>query len=844
MRYGWISWLILAAFAVGCGGDDKKSEADVTDVAAVDAAADTVDVKEDETVGADGEGEISEEVTTSEYPDPTFVHKFSADPVTGATDKFPMDTPTQYRTTEILPSLDVRVLADVGGLLWVGTGNGLFTLEEDEDLFKEVPIGEGVSPEIIAIGDALDHIGRLAVITDGALIRVNPDSLEMDLIALNDEPRFTDVAVANDYLWLGTEADGLYVANLGEEPIEAIPVDEAEVFAVRDVLLDGGGNVWLATADGVRRLAGSDWTTYDVVGGFLADNDVRALAFDPETNAIFAGTAVGIARITGDTSTILTAGIDKLPYDVITSIAVSGNRLALGHDIGATAVEDALLGDQLFARFDHYISERWLPDNEVRAVAYDAAGRLWVGTAAGLSRIDWVDRSLDDVAQELEELVEKAFWRMDGFVSSDATADDGYNPTTWSVHDKDNDGLWTQMQIGAWCYAYAATGEEVYYERARKATDAMMLQVDIPAVDFEAAGLGRGFVTRSLVRDDEGDVFTSKATQDNWHLVSWTDGHDYYWKDDTSSDEIDGHFYGYPLFHDLCAKTDEEREEVASYAADIARYIIKYDYVLMDLDGEKTSHGHWSPALIGAAAEGIDICLGKAKELEDMGEKFAATTACYESWSGGGWVNATQILGVLLATYHMTGDTLFYDEYEKLVTEHHFGNLVVAHDETMTVTSPSIMNHSDHELAMLAYNTIIRYEPNDDRRQKWIDGLLFTYEHEKVERNPLWTAYVALLAGPEHAELESGLQSLRQMPPDRREMLIDNTHRMDSADWPNDRFDKPQFAEVFAYDEIRTVWWNGNLHIKVDGGSVTAYSGPLAYLLPYWAFRYAGVISD
>jgi hypothetical protein len=400
------------------------------------------------------------------------------------------------------------------------------------------------------------------------------------------------------------------------------------------------------------------------------------------------------------------------------------------------------------------------------------------------------------------------------------------------------------MQIGAWCYAYAATGDESYYQKARKAMDVMMLQVDIPAVDFEAAGLGRGFVTRSLVRDDEGDVFASKATQDNWHLVHWTDGHDYYWKDDTSSDEIDGHFYGYPLFYDLCAKTDEERQEVASYAAAITAYIIDHDYVLIDLDGEKTFHGHWSPALIGAAAEGIDKCLEEAKKETDMGKLFELTAACYESWGGGGWLNGTEIIGTLLATWHMTGDVRFYDEYEKLLTEHHYDQLLMPHDETLTITSPAIMNHSDHELAMLAYHTLIRYEPNDERREKWVEGLLFLYEHEKIERNPLWAAFVALLAGPEHAILEPALQSLREMPFDRREWHVSNSHRKDALEWPDDRHGDPQFDRVFAYDEIRTIWWNGNFHVQEGGGNPKEFSGPMAWLLPYYALRYAGLISE
>ena len=49
-------------------------------------------------------------------------------------------------------------------------------------------------------------------------------------------------------------------------------------------------------------------------------------------------------------------------------------------------------------------------------------------------------------------------------------------------------GLWTEMQIGAWCYAYAVTGEQRYYDSARRAMDVMLLQFDIPAKTFQAAG--------------------------------------------------------------------------------------------------------------------------------------------------------------------------------------------------------------------------------------------------------------------------------------------------------------------------------------------------------------------
>ncbi len=95
------------------------------------------------------------------------------------------------------------------------------------------------------------------------------------------------------------------------------------------------------------------------------------------------------------------------------------------------------------------------------------------------------------------------------------------------------------MQIGAWCLAYAETKDEGYYQSARKAMDAMFLFFDVPGESFAAKGMNRGFITRSLVRDDEGALFEEKASQSNWHLQEFGD-HSYYWKDDTSSDEYAG----------------------------------------------------------------------------------------------------------------------------------------------------------------------------------------------------------------------------------------------------------------------------------------------------------------
>ena len=773
------------------------------------------------------------------YPDPASFHKVDSAALAGAQESWSMDEPVQYRTIEALADLDVRCLSAAGDALWAGTAAGLHRYDEILDAFVPVPLTEGVEAPVVDLGQRLDGWGRLVILQADRVVWLDPEG-GPPVMTVVPEQTLTTVTVAGGWTWVGSLEHGVWGGPAG--PGIGAPQDLDPVLVgapVVDLAGTEGGGLYVVTAAAVRYWSSPDAEPLAYEG--LPEGVLTSVAVgDPFP---WVGGSWGVARLDGPGDYhVIPPGLGGLPLGDITGLDVGTDRLALGHATGATLLVDPLVGDvEPWGEKHHYANGRWIPSNDVRDVVFDGLGRQWIGTAAGITRIDWIEHTFAEKADALEAEQDAHFWRLGGFVPSDITTDDPWTPTIWNTYDKDNDGLWTQMQIGAWCYGYAATGDAALYEKARKAMNLMERQVDIPAGDFEAAGLGRGFVTRSLVRDDEGDLFTSKSTQDNWHLVAWTDGHDYYWKDDTSSDEIAGHFYGYPLYYDLCAKDDAEREEIAGYAASIASYIIDGGLQLIDLDGEKTTHGHWAPEQIGMAALGIDACMEAAAGTEDP---VGAVALCLESWMGGGWLNSVEILGVLLSTWHMTGDPTFYDAYEELVTVHRYDLVASPHNETVTIVEPSMMNHSDHELAMLAYQTLIRYEPDEDRRQLWIDGLLFLMDHEVGERNPLWNAYTALAAGLEETDMEAALQSLREMPFDLREWGMDNSHRMDAADWPNDRFGDAQFDTVFPYDEIRSVWWNGNLYEKSPGGNPKSLQGPLAWLLPYWALRYAGVISE
>mgnify|MGYP000070729615 CR=1 FL=1 len=749
------------------------------------------------------------------YPDPAFVYRASGQIATVADEGFLYEKPHLYRTAADLPDLDVRALAVVGGSVYAGTASGLLRYDAGSDRFVALalPGGDGA---VVDIATAALADGRLVIGLADRVVLLSASGSGSESVPLASVKA---VAADGQKVFAGTPA-GLFVSDGGAFAAEPAAAGRD----VRDLALDSAGNLWLATASGLCRLRQGALSTFDAAGGKIPDDDVRALAALPE-GGVLAGCATGIARVGGAADRVMGAGVGALPTADVRALAAAPGLWAVGHGIGASVL------DPDRAHLDYYQSLRWIPAQAATAVALED-NRRWIGTSGGISRIDLVPTTLAERAARFEAENDR-HWRLD-FVSCNDALADPWRPHGERIHpDHDNDGLWTQMQIAAWSYAAAATGERSFCELARRAMRGMMDQIDIPAVSFIAAGRERGFVARSFVRDDEGAVYQSKTTQSNWHRVEnfAGSGHDYYWKDDTSSDEITGHFFGYPLYYDFCAEKGAEREAVAEHAAALARYIISGGFVLIDLDGQRTTFGYWDPDTLTSALDGLEKC-----------QETHPVDVCIASRYGAGWLNGMQILGVLLSTWHMTGERLFYDAYEELVTRYRYAELVDFSENVWNVTQRFTANHSDHELALLAYHTLIRYEPNDERRERWIRSLRAMLEYEAPERNPLWHA---ILAGfvQDGYDLAGAVQTLREWPEDWRAWLIDNAHRKDYLkDATPDRFNRPQFTTVPPYDEISFLKWNGNPYRVSDGGDGREIQAPWPWLLPYWILRYHQVI--
>jgi hypothetical protein len=729
-----------------------------------------------------------------------------------ADEPFEQDVATLFRTTAVLPDLDVRSLGLAGGDLYAGTASGLARLAAGADAFEAMTVaGSGAVLDLAPFGAS-----QLALARAGGV----------ELFPLAGGPGELWPAPGETVACVASLGGDVFIGTaLGLSRIDAAgpsPVAAAQGFAVRDLAVIGDV-VWLATAAGLKRYdAAADKLLADLKApAMLPDDDVRALAVSSDGKLILAAAATGLARIAADGSaaTLVLPGKAGLPNGDLRAVAEAGGEVLTGHAIGATATSAA--------RTDHYHSLRWIPDEEVTAVALADDGTRFIATHAGIAKIAFEKRTLADKAALYEPEL-SLYWRMDGIVSDNIDyADPWDHSAPPGLSDFDNDGLWTHMQIASWCLAYAETKDEQYYENARRAMDAMFLFFDVPGETFAASGMKRGFITRSLVRDDEGALYDEKASKPNWHLQEFG-GRSYYWKDDTSSDEYAGHYFGIPLFYDLCAKTEDERQAIRDRIELSTSYLADNGYTLIDLDGKPTKFGRWDN--LASAVDGdLGACLGAGK------------VNCAESYGGGGWLNSIEILGHLLAAWHITKNPRFYQEYERLAVDERYGEMIPLTDHTFTVTSRGQQNHSDHELASVAYFTLLRYEPNQDRRAKWVKSILDFYGWEKLERNALEIGVMA--SASDGAELADAARTLREWPLDRRDVAYDNAHRQDvEVDPKKDRFDKAQLTTVLPYDEIRTLKWNGNPYAVAGGGSGKSVQGPWPYLLPYWMLRHSKAI--
>ncbi len=560
---------------------------------------------------------------------------------------------------------------------------------------------------------------------------------------------------------------------------------ETEGKRVRQMVFGANGDCWLATSAGLICRKNNKWLN---LNGYLMDQGLTRNFFSisngATNNDIIFGSTFAISQISSEGNHWNITKENGLPYGPVTTINYSENELWLGTSNGAIKKD---------GNWHYYHGKRWLPDNQVNDIIRIDPKTVWIATPQGISEIKKVEITLAAKADRFEKRLNERHLHY-GLVR-DCSFEHPGDTTSFNCFTNDNDGLWTSIYLAAECFRYASTGAKDAYDNAVRTFLAMEKLQTVNPIP--------GYVARSYVSIDEQ---TGKGGE--WHVS--TDGK-WKWKSDTSSDEIVGHMFAYPLFYELVAK-GEMKERVKTVVNKLMTHIVDHNFQLVDLDGKATRWGVWTPDSLNNSPDWL-----------------------YEKG-----INSLQILSFLESAYFVTGDQKYDKAFRTLVNEHHYAENMVQ----QKMFTPFEINHSDDELAFLPYYALLRYARDPELRKTFHKSLLRSWKVEQPDRNPLWNI-IGSFGLNEDCDLKVAVSELQDYPIDIIHWGMQNSQRWDLRANPlTDRFGKPQATTAIPVEERGITKWNSNPYYFDYGGNGSSEDDGAAWLLPYWMGRYHQFIKE
>lgn len=460
-------------------------------------------------------------------------------------------------------------------------------------------------------------------------------------------------------------------------------------------------------------------------------------------------------------------------------------------------------------RWRLFHSRRWLPDDRVTDLAADGEGNIWAQTPAGVVKFSQQTTTLEAKMAAIHEQLRARHLRH-GLVGAIHGTPPGEPSESWTQDTDDNDGLWTSLYVAAEAFRYGVTGAPDAKQNAWESLQALMHLEEVTGIS--------GFVARSILPGDGPNPRARHGGE--WHRSA--DGR-WWWKGDTSSDELDGHYFAYPIYFDLCA-TPEEKKQIAAVVGRITDHLIDHGYYYVGPSGKPTRWGVFAPEKLN-------------HDLEWLDERG---------------INSLEILSHLKVADHICGGTKYAEAARRLIEDHAY------HINTVLqkiIWPPHVVNHSDDELAFLAYYPLLWYERDKELRRIYLASIHRSWEIERPEGSPflnyiyasarqasLWPNPTerpaeALLA-PEKYDRDLCTEWFRLVPQDTIDWTVNNSARQDLGELMRNRFDQARAKIVLPVDERRQIRWNGDPY-ELDGGSGGQRRDDGTYiLLPYWMGRY------
>jgi len=531
-------------------------------------------------------------------------------------------------------------------------------------------------------------------------------------------------------------------------------------------------------------ISGKTFVTNPVDWGQPASRNTRdMLAYG---SRLYIATDRGVAVLRGMALTAL-RGTDGLPCEDTTCLAMGFDRDLW---IGTTRGAIRKLGDE----YHYFGADHWLPGDNVRDIAVGDRA-VYIATDAGIGIIRYVPYTLLKKAAYFERHVDEWGHKRLGFMHQLYWA----GKEGWLREISDNDGGHTAHYLAAMSFKYAATRNEKARQQALDAFKAMVWLDDITPKP--------GFIARAIwsVKADKGH----RATRGSGGLpAKWYPTPDglWWWKGDTSSDEVDAHFYSVSIFHDLVAR-GAEKARAKKHIAQMASHIIDNGWVLRDMDGKPTRWGRWDPKYLfrpyGHEARGLN-------GME--AQSFMRTAAA------------------------LTGDAKYEQGFQQLLKWGYHTHTV----RQKLIFPPEGVVPWDDELAFRAYYPLLRYTQDPDLRSIYLRSIERSWEVMRMQHLPFFNFVYGGLTGND-CEAEKAVKHLREWSLDLLSHNYRNSHRCDLGPEPGY---VPYQGGTRAMSPRETqAKWGSRSALGYDGGSNgRVATAPVGWLEDYWMGRYFGII--
>ncbi len=212
----------------------------------------------------------------------------------------------------------------------------------------------------------------------GAVVRIDGNATTRFTLPADPPPMVTDLVLAGDRLWIGSSR-GLFELDQGASQPPTLVQSVADA-AVESLLRDAMGSLWIGTATAlIRRTPDGNFTRH-AEGEFIANPWVTALFEDRDGSLWIGSQSESLFRLWNGWVTRVTTrdGLtDPLTWSVVLDPA---GQLVVGTN--SNVMVRTAAGMQVL------VDGSVLPNPAAYELNYDRRGRLWIGTRAGLARLD------------------------------------------------------------------------------------------------------------------------------------------------------------------------------------------------------------------------------------------------------------------------------------------------------------------------------------------------------------------------------------------------------------------------------------------------------------------------